>query len=60
MKFSPLVDAALIEKFADDRCPSCGLKWWLSPPAHIPGSSWVRCVECKETFDRDATDGEVK
>lgn len=48
----------------DDRCPGCGLTWWLFPPARIdesvvidgrstfrPGPD-VRCVECKRVYSR--------
>lgn len=32
------------------KCPSCGLNWWLNPPAKVYGSEQVRCVECKGVF----------
>lgn len=51
MKFSPLVDAAMV-KSLDERCPSCGLNWWLAPPVKVHHSKRVRCIECKDVFDR--------
>lgn len=36
-----------------DRCPDCGLAWWLFPPARIHGQNKVRCIECKRVYDRE-------
>lgn len=35
-----------------ERCPTCNRSWELFPPAKISGEMRVRCVECKDTFDR--------
>lgn len=51
MRFSPLVDAAMTKSLTVERCPSCGLNWWLAPPVKVHHSKRVRCIKCKEVFD---------
>ncbi len=49
------MDRAAFER--DDRCPGCGLGWWLFPPARIKSAGGFetnsfRCVNCKGLYYR--------
>lgn len=35
-----------------DRCPGCGLSWWLFPPVRIWREEHrARCIECKRVYE---------